>query len=186
VIALVGVFVLLGVGVVGWWRLSKRSPRVDKVAAVEKESDDEYLGPDVHRRPVEVVFPTDKGGWNREERDVALPSDDPRRLEAVLRAWLEGPRDGKTLLPPQTQLLSAFVDQNRRAYINFSEEATRPLLGGSASELETLSSIARTISANFPDIADFQILVNGEPAATLGGHISLLLPLSVSYFTSTP
>jgi hypothetical protein len=185
IIAIAAGMVLIGVGVVVLLRLPKRPSAEEKaLAAIEKESDEEYLGPDVRRRSVEVAYPNGKGGWDRVERDVALPPDDSRRLEAVFRSWLEGTRDGNTMLSPKTQILSAFVDQNRRAYINFSADATRDVRGGSASELETISSIARTIAGNFPDITDFQILVDGEPITTLGGHISVALPLSINYFAS--
>lgn len=174
-----GVVVVIGVL---WPR--RPSPEEQALADLERESEEEYFGPEVRRRSVELLFPNSAGGWNREEREVPLPPDDSRRLEAVLRTWIEENRKDKAFLSPKTQMLNAFVDGNRRAYINFSADATHLPQGGSAIELEMLSSLARTIAANFPDITDFQILINGEPVATLGGHISVALPLSVSYFAS--
>lgn len=180
-----GILIAGVVAVVVGVRGSRRpSPEEQALADLERESEEEYLGPEVRRRSVELLFPNSAGGWDREEREVPLPPDESRRLEVVIRAWLQGNREGKTLLSPKTQMLSAFVDENRRAYINLSADATRDFQGGSAMEIEMLSSLARTIAANFPDITDFQILVNGEPVATLGGHISVSLPLSVSYFAS--
>ena len=34
-------------------------------------------------------------------------------------------------------------------------------------------SVVQTVTANFPEARKVRMLVNGEPAETLGGHVSL-------------
>ena len=44
---------------------------------------------------------------------------------------------------------------------------------GSHEELMAVYSIVSTVTANFPEAKRVRILVNGEPAETLAGHVSL-------------
>jgi hypothetical protein len=45
--------------------------------------------------------------------------------------------------------------------------------GGSHEELMAVYSIVSTVTTNFPEVKRVRILVNGEPAETLAGHVSL-------------
>jgi hypothetical protein len=51
---------------------------------------------------------------------------------------------------------------------------------GSHEELMAVYSVVQTVMANFPEAKRVRILVNGEPAETLAGHINIQRALSPS------
>jgi hypothetical protein len=48
---------------------------------------------------------------------------------------------------------------------------------GSAEELAIVASVVNTMLQNLAETRSVRILVNGEPAETLGGHVDLTRPL---------
>jgi germination protein M len=92
---------------------------------------------------------------------------------------LAGPSEkGTSTVPAGTQLMSAYVD-DRTAYLDFSGELADGFTGGSTQEYVMLASIVRTVSANFHDISEIQILVEGRVTESIGGHYDISEPLSV-------
>jgi len=77
-------------------------------------------------------------------------------------------------IPDRTRILAAFLDgAGEAAVLDFSAELVVRHPGGSAAEAATLTSILRTVALNFPDLRTCRILVDGDQAETLGGHLSL-------------
>ena len=50
--------------------------------------------------------------------------------------------------------------------------------GGSTGEILTIYSIVDTLTLNFPEIKDVQILVEGRKKDTIAGHIDITTPLA--------
>jgi hypothetical protein len=178
---------VVAVAALALWLL--RGPKSVTVAAPATDApadetglEDFGFGVPTRRAIVELVYPDGRGGWLREERVVALPDDDARRVHAVLQVWLMGSRRGGLAVLSPGRVLMAFVEGNERAYLSLSPEAVRGFKGGLSAEVEVLTAMARTFEANFPNIREFQLLVQGEPLGTLGGQLDLSGPLSVSYF----
>ena len=121
-------------------------------------------------RQVEVVLPDgDSGGW---------PVDESLRLERVVTTWLRhGARTTRS-----ARLLSAHVDDDRRAYVNLSSELlTGPPLGLTG-ELEFVVGLAKTIRANLPTMVELQLLVNGQETDSIGGQLDISAPLRLARF----
>ena len=63
--------------------------------------------------------------------------------------------------------------------MNFSDDLPLDHPGGSAAEIETIRSIVATIGVNFAGVDRVRVLVEGDVAETLAGHMDLSRPLRV-------
>jgi spore germination protein GerM len=115
-----------------------------------------------------------------EYRDVVVKDRPADQVRAIYRELLAGPSKGHTALFPEgTELLEAYWTDKGTLYLNWSKAMTQGFRGGSARERSLIASIVRTAGDNLPGVARVMILVEGEPAETIGGHFDVLSPLSV-------
>lgn len=118
-----------------------------------------------------------------ERREVPAGSTLEKRLEAILGALADGPdqRGALGTLPRAARVRRVFYDdETNTAYLDFTPELVTEHPGGSAAEYHTLSSIVRTLGANFPEVQRLQILVDGEPIASLAGHFDISQPIVIA------
>ncbi len=96
------------------------------------------------------------------------------RIEEALGRLI---KDGKPdTIPEGTRLIKLGI---RRAtvYADFTNEIKANHPGGSTAEINTVYAIVNTVTLNFPEIKDVQILIEGEKADTLAGHIDISRPI---------
>lgn len=99
-------------------------------------------------------------------------------LEVLLATTREGGEAGK-LIPQGTELLAPVKTGGGVAVVNLSREFVENFSGGSTQEALTLNAIAHTVVTNSGGRAErVQILVEGKPVETLGGHFELVEPIS--------
>jgi hypothetical protein len=132
--------------------------------------------------PVETVkvtlfFPDASGMLHTEERDIPRPTGGSTFLRALFFELQKGPTtDGLVPpLPPKVQLRNAFLLHEGEAVLDLAVDAG--LSFGSDEELAIVASLVDTTLQNVADTSRVRILVNGEPAETLGGHVDLTRPL---------
>jgi spore germination protein GerM len=127
---------------------------------------------------ITVFFP---GGEDEqlhpEERDIARPASPEAYLKALFAEVQRGPtRAGLTAaLPAKLQLRNAFLLPDGIAVLDLAVDAG--LSFGSSEELAIVAALVDTVLQNVADTTRVRILVNGEPAETLGGHVDLTRPL---------
>jgi len=128
-------------------------------------------------RAVILVFPEwDAAGYVTERRRVTSRGHPEEDLLAIMQELCAGPqRSGAAVaVPERTTVLGAFLDrEGREAVVDFSRDLVVRHPGGSAAEAATLTAILRTVALNFPDLERCRILVDGEQAETIAGHIAL-------------
>ena len=123
-----------------------------------------------------------------EKRDVALPENPAGALPIVVRELFKGsatpgvPRP----LPADTIVRGAYLLPDGTAFVDLGGPTLSEGWGaGSHQELIAVYSVVQTVIANFPDAKRVRLLVNGEPAETLAGHISLAKALTpLPYLTA--
>ncbi len=96
----------------------------------------------------------------------------------IIEALIEGPAG--SLIPTlgeNTKLRTVFIS-GRTAYVDFSREIAEAHPGGVRSELLTVYSIVNTLVLNMEEIDRVKILVEGNEAETLVGHIAIAYPLT--------
>lgn len=111
-----------------------------------------------------------------EMRSVEVPQNPAAALPVVVRELLKGSANATVprALPPDTILRGAFLLSDGTAFIDLGGPTlTQGWSAGSHQELIAVYSVVQTVLVNFPEAKQVRILVNGEPADTLAGHVDL-------------
>ncbi len=117
-----------------------------------------------------------------EERELDLSQDVNERLKQTITELLGDSTSGLyQTIPTGTLLYEVYVDEQSTAYLDFSHHLKDEHIGGTTSEALTIAAILRTVRMNFADhIRKVQILIEGLETDTIGGHIDISKPLSLS------
>jgi len=127
---------------------------------------------------VVLFFPgAEDARLRREERQIPRPTGPSVFLRALFTELAKGPtQSGLTgALPEKVKLRNAFLLPEGQAVLDLSVDSG--LAFGSEEELTIIASLVDTVLQNVADTSRVRILVNGEPAETLGGHVDLTRPL---------
>jgi hypothetical protein len=168
--------------VVGLISLRSLRQRVNRLAEAQKAEEKARL--DVLTPPIST--PTDvmvsaKIFWAAGPDKVApveiqlpLSADPVQRAKQVLRALIENPpTPEQRTLPADVQLLAFYILPDGTAIADFSDALTSETPSGIMSEQVAVDSIARTLENNVSVLRRLKILVHGQEADTLAGHVDL-------------
>jgi len=97
----------------------------------------------------------------------------------VLAELVAGPQEaGKVrALPETTVLRQVYLTPDGTAFADFGPELPAGVGGGSDTELMVVYSIVNSLTTNVTGVTRVAILVGGQPAETLNGHLDLTRPL---------
>ena len=119
--------------------------------------------------------------------ELPLSSDPVLRSKQVLNTLLAGPVDVELrTLPPDAVLLALYILPDGTAIADFSEALATSIPSGIASEQLAVDSMARTLEANVPEVKRLKILIHGQEAETLAGHVDLTGTFVVHFDASQP
>jgi spore germination protein GerM len=160
----------------------RKPPRLFRVSPVAPQAETPPPG-SVAPTPVQTVrvtlfFPNGTDGrLQPEERDIPRPSGGGAYLKALFEELHKGPRRQELLpaLPAKMALRNAFLIPDGTAVLDLAVDSS--LAFGSDEELTIIASLVDSTLQNVADTTRVRILVNGEPAETLGGHVDLTRPL---------
>src|SRR5437763_3531154 len=116
-----------------------------------------------------------------ERRDLPLPENPAGALDLVMRELVKGSANAAVprLLPADTVVRAAYLLPEGTAFVDLGGPTlTQGWATGSHQELMAVYSVVQTVTVNFPEVKRVRVLVNGEPAETLGGHVSLARALT--------
>ena len=112
--------------------------------------------------------------------NVLLPDRESAAIRPLLTALLAPALQGTDPrpVPEGIEIRATYLLPDGTAIVDLGG----PLLStgwktGSQAELMLIYSIVHTLTSNLPAIRQVQILVNGQPAETLAGHVSIERPL---------
>lgn len=111
-----------------------------------------------------------------EQRNLPLPENPAAALDVVMRELVKGSVNAAVprLLPADTIVRGAYLLPDGTAFVDLGGPTlSQGWSTGSHQELMAIYSVVQTVTANFPDAKKVRMLVNGEPAETLAGHVSL-------------
>lgn len=119
-----------------------------------------------------------EGRLRREERDIVRPGGPGAYLRALFEQLASGPSTAGlvAVLPPRIQLRNGFLMPDGLVILDLAVDSS--LSFGSAEELTIVASLVDTVLQNVANTQRVRILVNGEPAESLGGHVDLTHPLA--------
>jgi hypothetical protein len=105
---------------------------------------------------------------------LPLSADPVERSKQLLNALIaRAPAPEKRTLPAEASLLAFYIQPNGTAIADFSDEISSGMPSGILSEQLAVQSIAQTLGANVSGIKQLKILVHGQEAETLAGHLDL-------------
>lgn len=139
-------------------------------------------------REVVLYFGSPDGGFLvAEGRQIADCLTEADCLRGTVQALVDGPvTDLVAVLPAHAQIRDVSASGGT-ATVDFSRELVSGHPGGSVSELLSVYGLADTLAENFPHLRQVRILVEGEPAETLKGHVDLREPVQADFsFTRPP
>lgn len=134
----------------------------------------------VTTRAVVLYFERGDGLLAPEEREMPLPESEAAAIHPLLAALVAGPKNPALprLFPEGTIVRGAFVLPEGTAVVDLGgREIQEGWQTGSHAELTAAYAIVQTAVANLPSVRRVQILVGGELAPTLAGHLDLSRPL---------
>jgi germination protein M len=127
---------------------------------------------------VTLYFPDQDGLLlHPEERDIPKPAGGAAFLQALFEELRKGPQHEGLMgaIPDKMHLRNAFLLPEGQVVLDLAVDAG--LAFGSDEELTIVASLVNTTLQNVAETSRVRILVNGEPAETLGGHVDLTRPL---------
>ena len=113
-----------------------------------------------------------------ERRTIPAISGVESQMKAVMQELILGPSAGEKLVPTlssNTTVRAVYV-RDETIYVDLSRAFADGQPGGTTGELTSIYSIVNTLLENFPRYSQVQLLVEGQPEATLAGHIDLRNP----------
>jgi hypothetical protein len=105
---------------------------------------------------------------------LPLSADPVERSKQLLNALIaRAPDPTRRTLPAEASLLAFYILPGGTGVADFSDEISSAMPSGILSEQLAVQSIAQTLGANGTGIRQLKILVHGQEADTLAGHLDL-------------
>jgi hypothetical protein len=130
----------------------------------------------VAMRSVQLFYESPQMLLAAEPRNIALPESSAAALPIVVRELMKGPSTAAVmrLFPPDTVVRGTYLLPGGTVVVDLGGATLSQGWGtGSHQELMAAHSLAQTVSANFTEGRRVRLLINGGPAETLAGHVSL-------------
>jgi len=117
---------------------------------------------------------TSPGTLEAREIELPLSADPVQRSRQLLTALIaQAPSAAQRTLPADTELLAFYLLPGGIAIADFSETLGTATPSGILNEQMTVDSIVQTLAANVPMVHSLKILIKGQEADTLAGHLDL-------------
>ncbi|BCR03797.1 hypothetical protein DESUT3_08660 [Desulfuromonas versatilis] len=137
-----------------------------------------------------ILYFGDQGGnlLVAEAREIEGCTAEPECLQGIVQALVAGPSGDLVPLFPRRAVVRGVQVDEATATVDFSSDLVSGHPGGSVSELLTVYGLADTLAVNFPHIRQVRVLVEGQGADTLKGHVDLRepIPADFSFVRPTP
>lgn len=105
---------------------------------------------------------------------LPLSADPVERSKQLLIALIaKAPAPERGTLAADATLLAFYIQPDGTAIADFSDELSSGTPSGILSEQLAVDSITQTLGANVPGIRQLKILIHGQEAETLAGHVDL-------------
>lgn len=105
---------------------------------------------------------------------MPLSADPVERAKQLVGALIANPpTPAQRTLPTGATLLSFYILPDGTAVADFSDALASETPSGILSEWMAVNSIVQTLAANVPGITRLKILIHGQEAQTLAGHVDI-------------
>ena len=113
------------------------------------------------------------------EREVPLAEGAVAQARSILETQLsaEAPSPFLSTIPKGALLRGIFVSERNEVFVDLDPAIRTAHPGGTMQELMTVYTIVNAVLTNLPNLQEVQILIGGQEADTLAGHVDLRRPL---------
>lgn len=133
-------------------------------------------------RTITLYFAAPDGaGLVAEGREIADCLVEADCLKATVQALLDGPVGDLAPVFPAQCTLRGVTANGGELQVDFDRALIDSHPGGSLGELLTVYALADTVAANFPQLRQVRILIDGTAVETLKGHVDLRQPVSADF-----
>ena len=132
-------------------------------------------------RSVRLYYESPRMLLEAEPRNIPLPESTPAAIPVVVRELMKGPAQPPLarLFPTDTVVRGAYLLPGGTVIVDLGGDTLVSGWGtGSHQELMSAYSLVHTLTANFDEVRRVRVLLNGSPAETLAGHVSLVKSLA--------
>ena len=124
--------------------------------------------------PIYWLSEDDPGQLAAVQTSLPLGTDPAERARVALESLITGaPTPAQRPLPLETTLLAFYLLDDGTAVADFSDALSHQLPSGISTEQLALDAITRTLHAAVPQVRRLRILIDGQEAETLAGHVDL-------------
>jgi hypothetical protein len=113
------------------------------------------------------------------ERDVPLAEGAVAQARSILEAQLAAEAQAPLMstIPKGAALRGIYVSDRNEVFVDLDPAIRTAHPGGTMQELMTVYTIVNAVLTNLPKLQEVQILIGGQEADTLAGHVDLRRPL---------
>ena len=113
------------------------------------------------------------------EREVPLAEGPVAQARSILEAQLAAEPQAPlaSTIPKGALLRGIFVSDRNEVFVDLDPVIRTSHPGGTLQELMTVYTIVNAVLTNLPNLQEVQILIGGQEADTLAGHVDLRRPL---------
>ena len=178
-LAILGVAVLFGL--LSLRGLHERVQNLGQNQVLEEQARREVVTPSIST-PTDVKVParifwissTAPDRLDAIEVELALSADPALRAKQVLGELIgDPPTPPQRTLPSNATLLDFYVLPGGTGVADFSDSLSTEMPSGILSEAMALNSILHTLESNVPSLRRLKILIHGQEAETVAGHVDL-------------
>lgn len=169
--------------VVGLISLNSLRTRVKRLGTPDQTADEQarhaVLAPPISTPTDQEVTATIYWGAGADkiapvQVQLPLSADPVQRARQVLQALIANPPTaGQRTIPADTEILGFYILPDGTAIADFSDSLASETPSGILSEQNAIDSIGLTLASNVPNLRRLKILIHGQEAETLAGHIDL-------------
>ena len=153
----------------------RTTPKTDEQARREVMQEPISTPTDVQVR-AQMYWLSASSPYTLEPTAIQLPlsADAVERSKQLLDALIaRAPAPERRTLPAEASLLAFYIQPDGTAIADFSDEISSAMPSGILSEELAVESVAETLGSNVSGIKQLKILVHGQEADTLAGHLDL-------------
>jgi len=117
-----------------------------------------------------------------EDRVVAHPESPCQFARVLINALFEGSNNNlNPVLPEGNFLRSVYIEnESQTAYIDLKQMIIAHFPGGVTQELLTIYAIVNTLTLNMREVKQVKIIIGGQEADTLNGHLDIRYPFTTN------
>jgi spore germination protein GerM len=141
-----------------------------------QEREDLFPGWEQGEKTVVHIYFADKSGkfLTAEKRVIEGSEDSIEAARRILTELIQGPKSDLTrTMAPATRLRALFQTDDGTAYVDLTQAVAENHPGGCRDELLTVYSIVNSLVLNIDKVEAVKLLIEGQEALTLAGHIDL-------------